>query len=408
MKENIPYIRVGTIYYKLIERPQISGDSAITLAKWSREIIVQDHGKKYIYDVPKYDGFCCIPNHLVYKKTIGNFYNMYKEIPIQPSISKVSIEEIPYSISFLHHIFRKQIDLGLDYLKILLEKPIQVLPILCLVSKERATGKTTFLKWLKEIFGLNMTYIKGDSFNSQFNSDWASMLLIAIDEVFFDRKEITERLKYLSTTNKDKLENKGKDREEIDFFGKFILCSNNEDTFIQIDENEIRFWVLKINPIKSENTEYLENLKNEIPLFLKFLIDRPFFSPKKTRMWFESSDIKTKALQKLVFKNGNKLESKMVELLYEFFESSEDQEINVVPQDILNMINRMFKQTYYTRNEVRNVLKNKWKLEPQKNGLAYIRYDIDYSGHFCQNNSVGRYFNISRNFIFEKYVDLLN
>ena len=138
------------------------------------------------------------------------------------------------------------------------------------------------------------------------------------------------------------------------------------------------------------------------------MIDRPFFSPKKTRMWFESSDIKTKALQKLVFKNGNKLESKMVELLYEFFESSEDQEINVVPQDILNMINRMFKQTYYTRNEVRNVLKNKWKLEPQKNGLAYIRYDIDYSGHFCQNNSVGRYFNISRNFIFEKYVDLLN
>lgn len=122
-----------------------------------------------------------------------------------------------------------------------MENPTQILPILCLVSKERATGKTTFLKWMKEIFGRNMTYIKGDSFNSQFNSDWASMLLIAIDEVFFDRKEITERLKYLSTTNKDKLENKGKDREEIDFFGKFILCSNNEDNFIQIDENEIRF-----------------------------------------------------------------------------------------------------------------------------------------------------------------------
>ncbi|MDY3363531.1 primase-helicase family protein [Riemerella anatipestifer] len=406
MNNNIPYIRVGTIYYKLIERPQISGDSTVTLAKWSREIIIQDHGKKYIYNIPKYDGFCCIPNHLGYKKTIGNFYNMYKEIPIQPALAKVSIEEIPYSISFLEHIFGKQIDLGLDYLKILLQKPVQVLPILCLVSKERATGKSTFLKWLKEIFGLNMTYIKGDSFNSQFNSDWASMLIIAIDEVFFDKKEITERLKYLSTTNKDKLENKGKDREEIDFFGKFILCSNNEDNFIQIDENEIRFWMLKINPIKSENTEFLENLKREIPLFLRFLIDRPFFSPKKTRMWFESSDIKTKALQKLVFKNGNKLESKMVELFYEFFESNEDQEINVVPQDILNMINRMFKQTYYTRNEVRNILKNKWKLEPQKNGLAYIRYDIDYTGNFCQNNSVGRYFNISKNFILEKYVDL--
>jgi hypothetical protein len=382
--------------------------SLLFTLKWSRETIIQDHGKKIIYDIPKYDGFCCIPNHLKYQKTIENFYNIYNEIPHQPSISRVSVDEIPFSISFLQHIFGNQVDLGLDYLKVLLENPTQILPILCLVSKERATGKTTFLKWMKEIFGRNMTYIKGDSFNSQFNSDWASMLLIAIDEVFFDRKGITERLKYLSTTNKDKLENKGKDREEIDFFGKFILCSNNEDNFIQIDENEIRFWVLKINPIKLENTEFLQNLISEIPQFLSFLIHRKFHSQKKSRMWFSPDEIKTKALQKLVFKNGNKLEAKMVELLYEFFESNEVQEISVVPQDILNMLNRMFRQLNFSRNDVRTILKDKWKLEPQKNGLTYIRYDIDYSGNFCENNAVGRYFKISKNFILEKYVDLLN
>ena len=408
MKDSHFYIRVGTTYYKLIERPQISGDKITSLVKWSRETIIQDHGKKIIYDIPKYDGFCCIPNHLNYQKTVENFYNTYNEIPYQPSVSKVSVDEIPFSISFLQHIFGNQVDLGLDYLKILLENPTQILPILCLVSKERATGKTTFLKWMKEIFGRNMTYIKGDSFNSQFNSDWASMLLIAIDEVFFDRKEITERLKYLSTTNKDKLENKGKDREEIDFFGKFILCSNNEDNFIQIDENEIRFWVLKINPIKLENTEFLQNLISEIPQFLSFLIHRKFHSQKKSRMWFSPDEIKTKALQKLVFKNGNKLEAKMVELLYEFFESNEVQKISVVPQDILNMLNRMFRQLNFSRNDVRTILKDKWKLEPQKNGLTYIRYDIDYSGNFCENNVVGRYFKISKNFILEKYVDLLN
>ena len=408
MKDSHFYIRVGTTYYKLIERPQISGDKITSLVKWSRETIVQDHGKKIIYDIPKYDGFCCIPNHLKYQKTIENFYNTYNEIPYQPSVSEVSVDEIPFSISFLQHIFGNQVDLGLDYLKILLENPTQILPILCLVSKERATGKTTFLKWLKEIFGRNMTYIKGDSFNSQFNSDWASMLLIAIDEVFFDRKEITERLKYLSTTNKDKLENKGKDREEIDFFGKFILCSNNDDNFIQINENEIRFWVLKINPIKLENTEFLQNLISEIPQFLSFLIHRKFHSQKKSRMWFSPDEIKTKALQKLVFKNGNKLEAKMVELLYEFFESNEVQEISVVPQDILNMLNRMFRQLNFSRNDVRTILKDKWKLELQKNGLTYIRYDIDYSGNFCENNAVGRYFKISKNFILEKYVDLLN
>ena len=143
-------------------------------------------------------------------------------------------------------------------------------------------------------------------------------------------------------------------------------------------------------------------------MFLNFLINRPFFSSRKTRMWFASEEIKTKALQKLVFKNANKLEYKMVELLFEFFESNDEIEINVVPQDILNMINRMFKQTYFTRNDVRNILKDKWKLEPQKNGLTYIRYDIDYSGNFYQNNSVGRYFTIPKNFITAKSVDLLN
>ncbi len=125
-------------------------------------------------------------------------------------------------------------------------------------------------------------------------------------------------------------------------------------------------------------------------------------------MWFTPAQIRTKALQKLVFKNANKLELKIIELLYEFFESNEDQEIHVVPQDILSMVNRMFRPTYWTRNDVRNVLKDSWKLEPQKNGLTYIRYDIDFSGNFYQNNAVGRFFTIKKDFILQKFVELLN
>lgn len=409
MSDKIPYLRVGTTYYKTIEKPLISGDKISILVRWNRETIVSDHGKTYVSSVPKFDGFCCIPEHLEYRQIVQGFYNIYNEIPFLPSTRKENLKNtIPFSLNFVEHIFGEQLEMGLDYLKILLQYPTQILPILCLVSKERATGKTTFIKWLKEIFGLNMTYIKGDSFGSQFNSDWAAMLLVAIDEVFFDKKEITERLKYLSTTNKDKLEAKGKDREEIDFFAKFILCSNNEENFIQIDENEIRFWILKINPIKTENTEFLNNLISEIPNFLQFLIERPFSSGKKTRMWFSADEIRTKALQRLVFKNNNKLESKIIELLYEFFESNEDLEINIVPQDILNMMNRMFRPTYWTRNDIRNLLKETWKLNPQNNGLSYIRYDIDFAGIFYQNNSVGRYFTIKKDFILNKYVELLN
>ena len=231
MDLEIPYIRVGTYYYKIIEKPLISGDKVKVMVLWNRATIVTDHGKAYLNQIPKLDGFCCIPNHFNYKKIVQGFYNTYHELQNKPIEEDYSLEElkklIPHSLKFINHIFGSQSEYGLDYIKLLYEKPTQKLPILCLVSKERSTGKSSFIKWMKSIFELNMTYIKGDSFGSQFNADWASMLIVAIDEVFFDKKEITERLKYLSTTDKDKVEAKGKDRQEIDFFAKFILCSNN-------------------------------------------------------------------------------------------------------------------------------------------------------------------------------------
>ena len=47
-----------------------------------------------------------------------------------------------------------------------------------------------------------------------------------------------------------KIEAKGKDRCEVHFFGKFIMCSNNEDTPVLIEPGETRYWVRKINPLK--------------------------------------------------------------------------------------------------------------------------------------------------------------
>lgn len=125
-------------------------------------------------------------------------------------------------------------------------------------------------------------------------------------------------------------------------------------------------------------------------------------------MWFTDSQIRTKALQKLVWKNNNKLESKIIELLYEFFESTEDKEIQFIPQDIFNMLGKMFKSSYWTINDVRKLLKEIWKLEPQKNSLAYIKYDLDYGLSFFQQNKTGRYFTIERNFILQKFDEMMN
>jgi hypothetical protein len=69
---------------------------------------------------------------------------------------------------------------------------------------------------------------------------------------------------------------------------------------------------------------------------------------------------------------------------------------------------RMFKNQYWTINDVRKILKEIWKLEPQNNSLAYIKYDIDFSGNFYQNNKTGRYFTIKRDFILQKFDEMMN
>ena len=50
---------------------------------------------------------------------------------------------------------------------------------------------------------------------------------------------------------------------EEEFFGKFILCSNNETTFVKIDKQEIRYWVRKVPSLKDTNDKLLEDLKTE-------------------------------------------------------------------------------------------------------------------------------------------------
>lgn len=407
MDLDIPYIRVGTSYFKIIEKPLISGDKVKVMTRWNRETIVSDHGKNFLGNIMKLDGFCCIPDHLNYQLIVDNFYNTYNELSASPINKALTLEQlennIPNTLNFVQHIFGDQKEFGLDYLKLLFEKPTQTLPILCLVSKERATGKSSFIKWLKAIFGLNMTYIKGDSFNSQFNSDWASMLLVAIDEVFFDKKEITERLKYLSTTDKDKVEAKGKDRQEIEFFAKFILCSNNEDNFIQIDEEEIRFWIRKIRPIKSEDVFFLKKLNAEIPYFLKYLLERDFKSSQKTRMWFTPQQIMTESLLKLI--NKNKTEVALLELFHECFEKIEDEEILVAPNDILLLLRKTNPRLIISASEIRKILK-RWEFQPEDNTKSYQGIELLSHGEIVKVDRRGRYYLIKK-FLFYKIFDAL-
>jgi hypothetical protein len=269
------------------------------------------------------------------------------------------------------------------------------------VSKERSTGKTTFLKWLKMVFDNNMTYLTNDSFSSQFNADWANKLLICIDEVLFNKEELTERIKYLSTTNFNKLEAKGKDKREVEFFGKFILCSNNEDNFIKIDNNETRFWVLKIPSLKKEETRFLEYLEAEIPAFLYHLQHRELISPNRTRMWFKSSQIMTKALENLMKNNRNRVEKELTSIILSAMETIELEEVHLCPLDALQLLNRTRIKTDLT--QLRHILKKDWKLINQENSMAYRKLMIWQDGGMGLTDAKGRYYSITRDFLMELF-----
>jgi len=396
MKEGSSYIRVGTQYYKLVKTPNISGQVYKSLVSWNIETIRQDHGKTFLAGIEKFDGFTCIPDHLNFKYSHFNFYNTYA--PLSHILEE---GQCPISLEFVKHIFGKHYELGLDYLQLLFVKPTQILPILCLVSKERSTGKSTFLKWLKKVFESNLTYLTNDNFTSQFNSDWANKLLICIDEVLFNKEELTERIKYLSTTNINKLEAKGKDKREVEFFGKFVLCSNNEENFIKIDHHETRFWVIKVPTIKKEQTEFLDSLTKEIPYFLYYLKHRKFSTSHKTRMWFTPEQIETPALRKLVQNNKNRIEKELANILLMIMENHDLEEIHFCPMDALNAISKTRLRTDLT--QIRKILKKDWKLESQPNSHKYQKFTIWGDGSTTFRDSKGRFFTINKMFLIENF-----
>ncbi len=389
--EKEEFIRVGTTLYKIVNQPRLDGGYVKKRIVWNNETLRQDYGKDYLATVPKYDGFCTVPDHVDYKPVIGKFLNLYEPTDHQPRQG-----DFPCIRSLVEHIFGEQYELGMDYLQLLYLQPIQKLPILLLVSEERNTGKSTFLNFLKAVFQNNVTFNTNEDFRSQFNSDWAGKLLIMVDEVLLNRREDSERLKNLSTTLSYKVEAKGKDRDEIAFFAKFVLCSNNEHLPVIIDAGETRYWVRKINRLQSDDTDFLRKLKAEIPAFLYHLQHRRLFSEKESRMWFNPKLIQTEALQKIIRSNRNRLEIEMAELLLDIMATMNVDSVSFCLNDITVLL--MHSQVKVEKHQVRKVVQECWKLSPAPNGLTYTTYQGNYNqeSHYEPIRRVGRFYTITR------------
>jgi len=382
------YLRIGTDYYKKTQKPTIYGNNEV-LIKWSKTAIQEDYPdfvdsksktpeyKAILQNIKKYDGFCNIPSHTDYKLIIGKHYNRYKELKFKPAKG-----DCTKTLQFLKNIFGEQLNIGIDYLKLLYLKPTQLLPVLCLVSKERQTGKSTFIKWLNKIYGENMTQNTNADFDNKFNKDWATKLIIATDETSIEKKLIGERIKYLSTSNTFKEESKGIDKETVDFYGKFIFASNNEENFLPIDNQEVRYWVRKLSRLKKDVPNYEYVLESEIPAFLQYLIDVEFSTPNKSRMWFTKEQLWTEALENA--KRGSRpllekdirefIRESMLIILPEKIRSYDDVEEYVLKYTEKDLKSLMELSKWSHNSLIKNIVEQSWGIKKNDN----TRYDLWY------------------------------
>ncbi|MBN2778759.1 MAG: DUF3854 domain-containing protein [Bacteroidales bacterium] len=311
------YIRIGTDYFKKVIETSPNKQTEINLKRWTITTIKADYNKSNIFinKIQKCDSFTNIPENdpkeykqIVHsekngiKSVLYNRYELVSHIPSEGDWSNID--------NLLHHIFDYQncsgeplYEFALDYLQILYKSPVTKLPVLCLVSKENGTGKTTFLEFLRAIYVENMRILDSDRISSKFNGSWAGKLVVAIDEslIAMDKDTVKNRIKMIATNKTIPLEEKGLEAREIPNFAKLIMCSNDENNFMRIDQEENRYCIIKVPaiPLDKRDNKLYDKMIKEIPAFLYFLKNRKLHYPDVSRLYFDERIYTTPALKKV-------------------------------------------------------------------------------------------------------------
>jgi hypothetical protein len=355
-KNEFPFCRVGVDYYKNIVKKNRYGCEVSELKQWNKIEIKDDHKGQFSL-LKKYDDFTIEPDNINYKQSINGFYNQYPKFCHEPVDWYVTQKDIPYTIKLLKHLFGNQYEYGLKYMNVLYKHPAQAQYILCFVSEENNTGKTTFIDFLQMIFANASIQIPPSSLGQHFNYIYSTKNLILIEEAVTEKTQTVETLKALSTQKFITVNRKNVSEYEVPFFGKFVMCTNKVDDFIRINDKETRFWVRKVEPIAEEDR--LVNigslLFDEIPMFLKYLLQMKKVDLNRHRMVFLPEEIETIWTKAVKKESYSGLHKQIYLLFREFFND-----------------NMQFSEVYCTDIDI----KERWFSHNNNIGIEYIRKTI--------------------------------
>jgi hypothetical protein len=348
-----PYMIVLNDFYKIVYEKDKFGTPNRKLLPYKRETINLLETKSGVERtaLKHYESFIIDPDNVNYRPVVDNKFNMYQPFPHEPKGDNIKADDIPYTLEFFQHIFGEQMELGLQYLKFLYLHPKQILPILVLVSKQRQTGKSSFLEYIQMVFGGNYVQLMASDLTSDFNAHYAPANIIGVDESLVDKTHAVERVKSLVTSKTIMVNDKFVKSYQMPFYGKLIMTSNRVNDFMKVELSEIRFWVRKIPSIKRHDPKFYERLWNEIPMFLSYLVALPE-REVKSRMVFLPEEIMNEALEEVMNESKSSLCKEIEMRVEEFFlNTAYLEELHATPSD----------------------LKHNWFLHDSRITLAYIR-----------------------------------
>lgn len=383
--------RIGTDWMKKVEVPDKHGLLQEEVVPWSKGAISEDYPKNrfpgFEDKLKRYDAFCNVPSfNGAYRREHNGCYNL-----CNPFMHQAETGSIENTLRFLKHVFGgeglvqnlgtpenprwiecaslgDQFTVALDWLTIFHRRPTQMLPVPILVSKEYRTGKTTFLKWLRGMYGTNMAILNNEQFKMRFNGHYITKMLIAIDEGFLDvdKKAEKERLKQMVTGDSAYLEHKGVNLKAFPYYGKLILCSNDADSVMKMENDENRWFVVKVSTIPENmlDPDMEQKLLQEIPAWVDFLNKRPIYHPRESRLWFRDDYFITEQFLRIVENTKTRVEKNIDELFRDLFMKYELSELRLDRAAICDMLNEISKYKI-DQQEVKRYLDDKlgYKLE---------------------------------------------
>lgn len=391
--DSFDFARIGPKYVKIIQFPTATGDTIKKIIPWSPAEIRRDYvdkGIKNFFDtIPKYNAFCNIPEHnpKKYKQRVKDCYNLYFPLTHEPVAGKWDNIE-----NYLRHVFAEQYEIALDWLYLTYTKPMQKIPAICLVSKEKNTGKSTFINLVRAMFEQNTATIGNQELTDRFNEDYITKLVVCIEEGLVEKSLIIEKMKAWITNPTATMDIKNLNRQQVDLFARFIMTSNHPDSFIRIDEDENRFWVRYVKMFTGkEDPDLVSKMTDEIPAFLFYLQHTHKIKyPKYSRLWFDPKVYHNEYLAALQQESHSQL-YKNIQLFIEdeFYKYNS-------PNTIANQ--KPINTLYYTITEIgegvygshrdtktnnqylRRVLTKEFNL-PEPGGTAKVARPIETEGH---------------------------